>query len=237
MNNQIDLNKFNTLMNDAADALLCNTECRKEREKEKLKQLYLDAKTNLASGPSRLQMAEKKYITFSQGEQAYNEYLDKTLEKKAEIIANTFSNNFNEEANKIKTQTKIYESLYINYKNVLDLLKKYVKENIVLTKKLKEETNDVLTNQRKTYYEEQNIDSLKFYYFYFLLTIYIIVFVSFAVCQFIYPSNISWKIRLFLLFCFALLPFFSTWLLGMIVYLAYKIFNLLPKNVYIEDDK
>jgi hypothetical protein len=237
MNNQIDLNKFNTLMSDAADALLCNSECRKEREKEKLKQMYLDAKTNLAAGPSKLQLAQKKYITFSQGEQAYNEFRDKSLEKKAELIANTFSDNFNEEVDKINTQTKILEGLYINYKNVFDLYKKYVKENIILTKKLKEETNDVLTNERKTYYEEQNIDALNFYYFYFILTIYIIVLIAFIVFQFIYPSTIPLPKRIFILFCFIILPFFSTWILGMIVYLSYRLFNLLPKNVYIEDDE
>ena len=37
-----------------------------------------------------------------------------------------------------------------------------------LTKKLKDESNDILTNERKTSYQDQGIDNLKFYYDIFL---------------------------------------------------------------------
>ena len=42
-----------------------------------------------------------------------------------------------------------------------------------LEKKFKEQSNDVLTNNRKTYYEDQNITSLNSIYYYILLIIYI----------------------------------------------------------------
>jgi hypothetical protein len=232
MANQIDLNKFNTLMSQASDAILCNSECRKKRETEKLKQQYLNSQTNLASASNQVQVAQKNYVTFTQGESAYNELLDNQLQEKAQVIADKFVENFIEESIKINSQISTYDGLLINFKNVFDLFRKYAKENIELEKELKEQTNDVLTNERKTFYENQNIDSLKFYYYYFLLSIYVIFVLCFGVFSLMYPSQTSWKIKLALLIVFIALPFFSTLILAKIIYLLYEAYNLLPKNVY-----
>jgi uncharacterized protein (UPF0305 family) len=232
MTNPFDLNKFNTVMSQASDAILCNSDCREQREAEKLKQNYQNAQTNLASASNQVEVAQKNYVTFTQGEPAYNELLGNQLEQKAQLIADQFNENFNEESIKIKSQINTYNGLLINFKNVFDLERKYREENRELYKELKEETNDVLTNERKTYYQDQNIDSLKFYYYYFLLSIYVIFVICFAAFSLMYPSQTSWKVKLALLVGFIALPFISTWVLGKIIYLIYEAYNLLPKNVY-----
>ena len=99
-------------------------------------------------------------------------------------------------------------------------------------KELKNETNDVLTNERKTYYEDQENGYLNVYYYYFLFVIYCIIFICFCIFSIIYPSSINWKIRLFLGLIFVILPFISTWILGKTIQLLYWLFDLLPKNVY-----
>ena len=232
MANQFDLNKFNTIMSQASDAILCDSECRKQRQSEKLKQQYLNAQTNLASASNQVQVAQKNYITFTQGTPAYNDLQDNQLQNKAQLISENFEQNFIEESIKINSQIETYQGLLINFKNVVDLFRKYKRENIELFKELKEETNDVLTNERKTYYEDQNIDNLKFYYYYFLLTIYVIFVFCFAAFSLMYPSQTSWKIKLALLVVFIALPFFSTFILGKIIYFIYEAYNLLPKNIY-----
>ena len=55
MNNQFDMNKFNTLISQASDAILCNSECRNQREADNLKQNYLNSQTNLASASNQVQ--------------------------------------------------------------------------------------------------------------------------------------------------------------------------------------
>jgi hypothetical protein len=232
MANQFNLNKFNALMSQASDAILCNSECRQKREAEKLKQNYENAQTNLASASSQVQVAQKNYVTFTQGDVGYNNLIEQQLQEKAQVIVDKFNENFNEEAIKINSQITTYDGLLINFKNVFDLFRKYKRENIKLYKELKEESNDVLTNERKTYYQDQNIDSLKFYYYYFLLSIYVIVVICFAAFSLIYPSQTSWKSKLALLVVFIALPFFSTIILGRIIYLLYTVYDMLPKNVY-----
>jgi hypothetical protein len=233
MSNQMDMNKFNTLISQASDAILCNSECRKQREADKLKQKYLNSQTNLASASNQLQVAQKNYVTFTQGSSGYNDLLDNQLQEKAQEISLKFTENFHTDSQAIKTQIETYQGLLINFKNVAELYLKYKKENVQLIKDLKDETNDVLTNERKTYYEDQKIDGLKGIYFYFLLTIYIICLIGFIIFSLMYSQS-NWKVKLASIIGFIALPFFSTWILGKIIYLIYKVYDMLPKNVYAE---
>ena len=162
MNNSFDINNLNSFIQQASQTIMCDSQCQRNKLTEKLKQKYLDAKQNLSSADYNLELAEKNYVTFAKGELAYNELRDQQLHKKAELITNKFENNFDLEANNIKTQINSYDGLLINFKNVVDLFLNYKKENIELLKEIKDDTNDVLTNERKTYYQDQGIENLNF---------------------------------------------------------------------------
>lgn len=234
MNKQIDVNKFNTLISQASDAILCNSDCKKQRKTDKLKQDFLNSQSNLASAPSQVQMSEEKYITFTQGKSAYNELLDEQLQEKAEEISNKFIEFFKTDSQEIKTQIETYHGLLLNFKNVVDLYLKYKTENVELVKNLKQESSDILTNERKTYYEDQKIYGLKSFYYYIFLIIYIICFIAFVVFTMLYQPQTDLKKKIATFLGFALLPFLSTRILGSIISLAYKLYNLLPTNVYAE---
>ena len=229
---QFDMSNFNALVSQASDTIMCNSDCQQQRESDKLKQIFLTAQTKILSAPSELQIAEKNYVTFTQGEPAYNEMQEKEFRYKAKLIADETTQKFNDEATKIKTQIDTYNGLFLNYTNVVDLYEKYKIENVELFKELKDETNDVLTNERKTYYEDQQIDSLKFYYYYFLLTVYIICVMSFGIFSLMYPSQSTTTIKIVIFLLLLILPFISTFILGIIIYLIYELYNLLPKNAY-----
>jgi len=236
MPKSFDINQLNSLLEQASDTILCNSECQKERKTEKLKQKYLDSQTNLASAPHLVQVAQKNYIEFTEGTSAYNELLDNQLQEKAQIIADKFTETFNNEVDKISSQITSYDGILMSYNYAVELLRKYSIENIKLSSELKNQANDVLTNERKTYYQDQEIDSLKFYYHYFLLGIYIICVVCFGIFIFIYPSQYTFIVKIAMLIFFIALPLFSTWLLTIVIYLTNAGFDLLPKNIY-KDDK
>jgi len=232
MSNKIDMNKFNTLISQASDAVLCNSECRQQRTADKLKQNYLNSQTNLASASNQVQVAQKNYVTFTQGESGYNDLLENQLQEQAQQIADKFTEYFDNDSKEITTQIDSYEGLLLNFKNVAELYLKYKTENVQLIKDLKDETSDVLTNERKTYYEDQKIDGLKSFYYYILLGIYIIFLIGFIIFSIKYPSQTTFSVKLVSIIGFILLPFFSTWILGKIIYLIYSAYELLPKNVY-----
>jgi hypothetical protein len=236
MANSFDYNNFNSFLSQAADTIACGTECQKQRTAEQLKTNYLNSQTNLDSASNQVQVAQQKYITFTQGQQAYNNLNTQQLTQQAEGESTNFQNNFNTEVESIQLSIDTYSGLYINLQNVHDLYINYKNENEKLYKGLKDETSDTLTNARKTYYEDEGIDSLKFWYYYVLLIIYIIFALSFAILSFIYPSQINWKYRLAILIGLVVLPFISTYLLDLVLVMLNYIYGVMPKNVHLTVD-
>ena len=161
-----------------------------------------------------------------------NEIQETELQVAVEGIADEIKTEFDNEASQVKTQIDTYRGLFVNLENVYDLYDKYKKRNVELFVELKDETNDVLTNERKTYYEDQGIDNLKFYYYYFLFTIYIVCIIMFGVFSLKYPSQYSIIARICIFIFLIVLPFISSFILGNFIYLLHETYNLLPKNVY-----
>lgn len=232
MTNQFDLNKFNSFLDKATQAISCNSDCQKQQLEQKLKDKYLNAQSNLSLAEPEFQLAKKNYYTYVSGQNGYNEMIEEELNQAADLIIQTFKENYADEIGKIKSQLETYNGLLINLRNVVDLDKKYKKENRQLYKQLKEDTNDILTNERKTYYEDQQISSLNAYYHYILWLIYIVVVLCLIVFSLIYPSQSSWYARSALIIVFVILPFISTFILGKIIFIVYWLFGFLPKNVY-----
>lgn len=232
MGKQFDLNKFNSLLDTATKVLSCGPDCQYNKAAENLKQKYESAESNLVLAEPNYELAKKNYYIYVSGENGYNEMIEKELTQKSTLFVKKFKENYNIEKNKIKTQLNTYGGLLINYNNVVELYEKYKNENEKLERQLKDNTNEVLTNERKTYYEEQQNDILNLYYYYFLIVIYYIIVICFVIFYFLYPSTIDWKIILFLVLGFIILPLISTFVLGKIINFSYQLFDLLPKNVY-----
>jgi enamine deaminase RidA (YjgF/YER057c/UK114 family) len=226
--------KLRTKINDInislrkSNKVACDEEC----QAAKLKQAYIDSQYNLLAAPQQEQTAYKNYVVFTQGETGYTEQETQQFTEEANNIADEIMTNFETTAMKIGAEIDSYDALLINYKNVLELYKKYLKENKYLIKKLKTDYSDVITNDRKTYYEDQGVDNLNFYYYYILLIIYIIVFICFGVFAFGYPSPMGIPVKIAILAGLFILPFISTMILNLIIETLHKIYNLLPKNSY-----
>jgi hypothetical protein len=230
--NKNNLDKFNSMIDQASAAIACDSECQRQQKDDELKKAYMDAQTNLATAPNNVYVSRKNYVVFDQGQPAYDELIDRELSQQAQKLSSYYQTNFNDESKNINFNINTYSGLLINLKNIFDLYLKYKEENIKLFKQLKHETSDVLTNDRKTYYQDQGIDNLKFYYHYFFLLIYVITILAYIVYNFMYPSQFSILVRVIFLGLMILLPFISTWILGKIIGIIYDIYNWLPKNAH-----
>jgi len=231
-NNNFDLNGFNSFLDKATKAISCDAECQKQKTEQQLKDKYLNAQSNLTLAEPEFQVAKKNYYTYVSGQNGYNEIIEEEIQNAANLIGQQFKQTYQEEITKIKSQLDTYNGLLINFNNIVDLDRKYKRENSVLYKKIKEDTNDILTNERKTYYEDQQIDILNSYYYYILWIIYIIVVLCLIIFSLIYPSQSSLNKKIFVVVIFLILPFISTWILGKIIFIVYWLFGLLPKNIY-----
>lgn len=168
---QSTINDFNKLLQEASNSIMCGPECQQNKEKNKLYQNYLDAKTTMINAPQMVDETAKKYYMYSEGPIGYNNYINQNLEQKLSIINKEITAKFKDNLNKANSNLELYKGISVNYAYVLELYEYYLKDNKKLETKYKNKTADTLTNDRKTYYENQGIESLNYYYK-FLLFIY-----------------------------------------------------------------
>jgi hypothetical protein len=226
-----NLNNLNDLINQANQIISCGPSCTQNQTTNQLKQNYLDAESNMVSAPQKFIAAQKEYITYTKGESGYNEFIDKELETKAEAIANTYQSKFDSEIENIEDKIKTYNGLLINHNNLVDLYKKYKKDNNKYEQMLKNKSSDILTNDRKTYYEDQGILTLKTYYF-ILISIYTLIVIVFLLSIFLVKSSVKLSIRFLILILLILYPFICYGFF----HLLYKSYNNIkeyfPSNAY-----
>lgn len=231
MSNNIDVNKFNDFLDNANKVLSCDSACQEQKKKNLLKKKYLEAKTNLITAPNQVETSYKNYLTYSKGDSAYNEYQEKQLQEKAEIVITTFKSNFNDGIESAKASYDTYSGLLLNFSHIVELYTKLVKENKLLTLEVKNKTSDVLTNDRKTYYEDQSIDNLGFYHK-ILMFFYIIFVIVFAVSIFVFPSTSTKGTLIAILVFFLIYPFICVRIFKFLYHIKDTIMGVLPKDVY-----
>jgi hypothetical protein len=224
-------NNINSFIEQANAALTCGSDCQNQNTIDQLKQTYLTAKNNLITAPTQVETSYKNYLVYLEGEPAYLEYKESELQDKAVQISGSVQTDLN---NIILNETQninSYDGLLINLNNVFNYYQGHLKENIELVNRIKTTTSDIITNDRKTYYEDQGIESLKSYYV-VLLIIYGIIVVSYVICCFTIQTDLSIKVKIVVFVLLIIYPFISSWLLQQIIHLYYKITDLLPVNVY-----
>ena len=142
-------------------------------------------------------------------------------------------NTFNRIITGIQNVLPDYTAKYAEYYYLFDLNTKYDNENEDYNTNTKKEFTDMLKNERKTYYEDQGIDSLHYYY-YWLLAVYILTVIVFVVSFFIFPSDWSPMKKILVLLVLVLLPFVSSYIMAAIIRLLHGAYNLMPKNAYLD---
>lgn len=147
------------------------------------------------------------------------------------LNTNTYNiNTFNSLKDEIEPKRLQYDELYSSYIFLLDLYEKYNEDNDQYDNTFKKETSNILINERKTYYEDQGIESLNSYY-YWLMIVYIISVITYIISFFIFPSDWSTTIKIVILILLIILPFVSSYILSFVVNVFYNLYNILPKNV------
>lgn len=226
-----NLDNFNDLINNANNIISCGPDCMNQKTTTDLREKYLTAQNNEKTAQYQVFDATKNYVTFTQGESGYNDYLDNELGTKAEAISRDYNTKFSNSINLIKGKINTFNGLFLNVSNVSDLYKKYKSENDFLENKLKNQSADIITNDRKTYYEEEGIGKLHNYY-YFLLLIYIFILVVFLLSSIFVTTSVSIFIRI-LVFCFLLIyPFLLMIIFNFIKNMINRIKDYLPSHAY-----
>ena len=90
---------------------------------------------------------------------------------------------------------------------------------------------DIRTNNRKTFYEEQGLSNLSYYYD-VLLYIYIFVFIAIIIALFTSEINYSMKINIIIIIVIIIYPFVSTSIFAYIMKFFTGVNDLFPTDIY-----
>jgi hypothetical protein len=227
----LDVGKFNDFINKASELLSCDEMCQRDKKQVLLKEKFLKAKVNYMTAPTQVETSYKNYLTYTEGDDAYNEHHKKMLSEKAQELAKQFASEFEEQIQKAKSLVSTYDGLFVNFAHVVEYYDDLVRQNRIMSLSLKNKSSDIVTNDRKTFYEDQKVDSLYFYYRVILL-IYLVVLISYAASIIFRPADMGRKKQTVILVIFIIYPFIAARLFLYIGDLYEKLKTVLPKNVY-----
>ena len=223
--------QINALLAKSAEALSCGPDCQKLKTTQELEQKYLDSQTNMQTAPIQLEEARKNYYVYSKGDSAYNTMLEDDLTKKADAIGDEITSRFYLEVKKANVLNAYYNSDLINSKNTFELYNTYFKDNKNAENIIRNARGDILTNDRKSFYETQEYDALDWWHTLFISIYYILVVVF--VLGLLFSSNqMSIFKKIGLLVVFLIYPFIIDYVFTFVMKIINDIKQLFPKNIY-----
>lgn len=218
---------INNLISTASQLVLCGpgSDCEKQQVSDELNRRLQEAEVNEKVAPLRLANAKRHFYTYTKGQHYYDDVFEKELQEKSRLITGQIADKFNEEIQNANTMNMFFNTAQLNSENTIELYEAYLKKNAEMAEIIKSSRGDVLTNDRKTYYETEASEKLKMWYT-LTLTIYWILLVAFIVSIFVSPSPLSQTKRIVIAVLLILYPF----IIHKIVTYLYNFFSTTIKN-------
>lgn len=221
---------YNEMILAAREKNSCDEHCQFRKKAKSLREKCMEAKKYESVDEEKAIIACKKYYVFTHGKEAWMKHREEELLHKVNKIILKLKEKIGSEAKEILHKLETYDGLYSNIWNVSDLYKTLLHDNIALKKNIKIEHSDILTSDRKTEYEDEEINRLKNYYF-IILCVYVILVIVFLISIFAISSQFNLTIKTGMFVALCLLPLLIPHILSRAVYIGHKIYDIIPKNV------
>jgi len=233
MQNSDDTSKaLSEFISQTAEILGCDAECQKNNNSSEAWKKYEGAQMDMYNVTQNLEQTSDTYYTISKDE----EYADKFKEEKIRIIAekigSEYSNVFDEVAETTSSLIQLYKTNTINYANSTKLDTIINKDNHNTTRKIDNTENDVTTSDRKSYYEDQELQYLKSWNNAYYYT-YILILVIYLVSMMLVDSTIEFNYVVAVLATMILWFFFGKNFVMQFIEGIKGMVNWLPKNIYL----
>jgi len=212
--------------------LACDPECERKKTEASLLTDYQNAQMSLFTGPESLASTSKNYYTFAKGSEGYNEFNAGKLGDVADQITAKYSSAFNEIVNTSEVLNNVYQSDFTNVRHAKELYETLGEKNDDMDTKLKDTLNDISTSDRKSYYEDQELDNLRWWYNIYLV-IYIICLLTFVISSIFTPTEMSIRSRVAIIVFLGLYIYLAKYVAVAIIKLWMYITSFFPKNVYL----
>lgn len=213
-------NELNKLIKMVEEKVRCDADCQRKNDLNNLKKKWKKAEADYQALPDQIDIDEKNYYILAKGKDFYKNNI---LKNKYNDIIKQFIFNEKKEINNLKpvitSMNSSYKTETIAKSRIQQLLDDLLNKNKQLKLDIDNFYKKTFTDERKVFYEDQNINNLIFYrYFiniaYFFIIIILVIFGSY------FRSTDSFKIifiKILLLLIFIAIPFFLRFFINKIL--------------------
>ena len=236
-NGKMSDSQLNSNLNNLIKKITNNQTETSENKVDLAKQKYITAKNVAKNAPEELRKAKRDYFIEATGsKQKWTNVQIATYKNKAKQEQQILIDTHKTEMKNIRSTLNSYKNNYNNKQILIDYINKLKKENNTLKKELDGITSKVSVNQRKVWYETNQINNID-YWKIFAQTIYIIIVVIY-IGFFFYKK--LWKINskrnhyvdISLLIFFIIWPFISNSISILFIYLINWFLGKIPIDPY-----
>ena len=228
---QASTEKLSALLEQSLNTLACGPACQKTKIGEELNQKYLNAQTNMKTAPVQLETTKKNYYVFTEGRPYYDNMLEDELKQKSKILTKLLADNFKEEITNANTMNSYYNTELTNSSYTKELYAVYLEKNKLVQNTIKNHHADVITNDRKTYYETEALEDLKNWYTFFWYAFYLFAMPLFTFTL-ISKSSLHFIAKIIIELIALAYPYYADFIARSIYGFFYSLWKSLPKNVY-----
>ena len=224
------INQVNNLIK-SANSLSAGKNFIKMLESQRLEKAYADAEINAVQAPLKLKESEKNYFVYTKGEGYYRNMMRERYKQTAQKDKRELLDNHKEKIERLNNLLQEYDDQKLYNKRINDLFNKYETEKDHIDKEKDFYVKTKNTSDRKTYYENQQIETLKkwnkvFFVLYWILFCILAVVLLFIKGMF---RDVKTWILLFILIGY---PFAASYVLKFIRSITSFLMGFFPKNVY-----
>ena len=212
------LEKINNLLENSASSLLCGPDCQHNNYVKEMKQKYEEAQTMETLAPHQVEEAKKNYLIASEGEYVYNRNMEEDMKKNAKKITEHLSENFDKKVENIRELNGRYRTEIVSSNNTQELSDFYEQKNEHLTVVFDTTSGAVTTNERKAFYELNDLSVLHKRYNW-LLFLYYLAVIGLSIWIFRTQSKQYWVKNLLVILACIVYPFAIDFLRHFILFL------------------
>lgn len=170
--------KINDLIQLASEYIECGPECQDNKKSEELYDKYVKSQTALKMAPDKLEKNKKNYYVYTYGPAYYEDMQKKELLNNATEIASKISDEFNSQVETALKMNSILQTTdpSFNYADQYPIVQEE------LSSQLNKKTNDMLINNRETYYSSQSMERLEMWNKFWIFIYYFLVLIFLILC-------------------------------------------------------
>lgn len=231
------MDDINSIIALANEKLSCGPECRKDKETERLREIYNTSKQNLIDAPTNFVKAEKNYLIDAKGENEYKNIMKERTLKTISDAKKKLLDKHTQFVNDIRGHLNQYNATFIYYYKMNDFYKSNLKDNKKYKKDIADFKSKANVNNRKVFYEDGEMEHLSYVRMVLLIIYFATLIAILYKLNFIGNELYKNKYVLTAILVYVLFGIYVDWFTKMIYYMKVKISHIfendVPRNVYV----